>query len=144
VGEFPPKFPHTRERHLPDQFLSMRHVGRTGRSAHLRGIIASLDGFSVHLAEVWQLVWLAGSIPGLGIAFLPRDELTMRLGPVVATRAAGEACAPLRHSGAVVGPFGIGFEPIDLGADETALLSVELARDRDPAPPFEDVLFSMW
>jgi hypothetical protein len=28
----------------------------------------------------------------------------------------------------------IGFEPIDLGADETALLSVELARDRDPAP----------
>jgi hypothetical protein len=38
----------------------------------------------------------------------------------------------VRHIG--VGPFGIGFEPIDLGADETALLSVELARDRDPAP----------
>ena len=38
----------------------------------------------------------------------------------------------VRHIG--IGPFGIGFEPIDLGADETALLSVELARDRNSAP----------
>ena len=38
----------------------------------------------------------------------------------------------VRHIG--VDPFGIGFEPIDLGADEAALLSIELACDRDPAP----------
>jgi hypothetical protein len=38
----------------------------------------------------------------------------------------------VRHIG--VGPFGIGFAPIDLGPDETALLAGELAGDRDPAP----------
>src|SRR6202030_955066 len=38
----------------------------------------------------------------------------------------------VRHIG--VGPFGIGFAPIDLEADETARLAVELAGDRDPAP----------
>ena len=71
---------------------------------------------------------------GEGVADLFRESPAQRSGLGAFFELPDRTVRPhfVRHIG--VGPFGIGFEPIDLGADETALLSIELAGDRDPAP----------
>ena len=103
----------------------------------LGGVTLSGFGFSETWAARIEGVLTFHFLGGEGVANLFRESSAQRSGLRAFFELPDWTVRPhfVRHIG--VDPFGIGFEPIDLGADEAALLSIELARDRDPAPPGE-------